>query len=568
MAGCAPGDKTMTTHYGNFGQGDYPVAARIWGHRLRTGQSWIEYLLEFLGVLAGFKYRFGQGLPDREEGDDYQIEYTIPQRLGLRRFVFYDEREKTRDSRDTRATAELRKRLRQLVVEPDGYEDTELLDQARALLRSFSAVEEDRSWYAKSLFPVHEEFLLWEASRKGSTLKEYRLSADNLPLAQLDQGIEFRVRNFFARGGEMYYLFISAGTETSPEVRSRISNRLQKLLTANNQALGHLARAIDAAWGDLIATSNGHIHGTLGWIPDPGCPLYQQFANDLDTFLDNDLDSLECLELLAHLICFHIIIYIYHRAHPASHSEGHSSGSCLEACRPDLLIDLLGEQDGGILRECSASLLREQDDRQLSQARELVMEWLRVRAAELRTGGDDLLEYLQNEVQQEFGVARTRTKHKLDNAVREISVSYGAGEQSYEKLIQEYGKVLFEALSSDFRRNFLAVHRKLGRAIGLVAPRKGSQIRFVLGNTLLKTLVMATLPRGGAPIRLGEFLKLLYHRYGIVIGPGEAHAAGLVERLRINEEYYSRNRDALRARMQRAGLLIQYSDATALVYRR
>ena len=79
---------------------------------------------------------------------------------------------------------------------------------------------------------------------------------------------------------------------------------------------------------------------------------------------------------------------------------------------------------------------------------------------------------------------------------------------------------------------------------------------------------MALLPRDAAPIAFGKLLDQLYDRYGIIIGPGEARAAGLIERLRINEEYYTRNRDALLARMQRAGLLTQYSDATALVRRR
>ena len=558
----------MTTYYGHYKEAQNPIAARIWGHRLRTGQHWIEYMLEFLCVLAGFEYRLGQGLPNHGEQDDYLSEYSIPRRLGLRRFVFYDEREKTRDSRDTRATTELRNRLRRLLADPAGRSDGELLDQARSLLRSFSAVEEERSWYAKSLFPVHEEFLLWEALRKGSTLKEYRLSANDLSLAQLDQGLEFRARNFFARGGELYYLIISAGTENDHERRSRISGRLQKLLTENNQALGHLARAIDTAWGELSTNTNGHIHGTLGWIPDPSCAFYQQVAADLDTFLDNDLDSLECLELLAHLIGFHIVTYIYHRAHPASHSEGHSSGSCLEACRPELLIDLLGDEDGGIVRECSASLLREQDDRQLRRARELVTDRVHAWAAEVSAESNRLLEHMDAQAKEDFGSPRTRTKHKLGNAVQELQSRYTIDQMSGEDMVRAYGEKLFEALSSDFRQNFLAVHRKVGRAIGLVAPRKGSQVRFVMGDTLLKTLVLATMSRSTAPKRLGDFLDLLYNRYGIIVGPGEAHAADLVDRLRINEEYYSRNREVLRVRMQRAGLVTQYSDATALVRRR
>lgn len=557
----------MTSHYGHYNNEQYPIAARIWGHRLRTGQHWIEYMLEFLSVLSGFNYRLGQGLSSYDGQDGYLSKYRIPQRLGLRRFVFYDEREKTRDSRDTRATAELRSRLRQLLTDTDGHTGGELLDQARSLLRSFSAVEEDRSWYAKSLFPVHEKFLLWEALRKGSTLKEYRLSADDLSLAELDRGLEFRARNFFARGGELYYLIISAGTEDDPDRRSRISSKLQKLLTENNRALGDLAQAIDATWNELSDNDNDYISGTLGWIPDSSCALYRQIAADLDNFLDNELDSLECLELLAHLIGFHIVTYIYHRAHPASDPEGHSSGNCLEACRSELLIDILGDQDGGIVRDRSASLLREQDDRQLRRACELVINQVRTWAANAPVEEDRLLEHLEDEAKQDFGIAKTRTKHKLDNAIREIQARYTDGQVDRETLIRAYGEKVFEALSSDFRRNFLAVHRKIGRAIGLIAPRKGTQVRFVIGDTLLKTLVLATLVRGSAPVRFGQFLKLLYEKYGIIVGPGEAHQAGLVEKLRINEEYYSRNREALRVRMQRAGLVTQYSDATALVYR-
>jgi hypothetical protein len=133
-------------------------------------------------------------------------------------------------------------------------------------------------------------------------------------------------------------------------------------------------------------------------------------------------------------------------------------------------------------------------------------------------------------------------------------------------MITDFSDRVFATLSTDFRDNFLAVHSKLGRAIGLLAPRKGPHPRFVLGDTLLKTLVTANL-RAGDTLSFGALLERLYARYGVVVGPQEADKAGLVERLRINEEYYSHNRDALLARMKRAGLVTQYSDATALVSR-
>jgi hypothetical protein len=557
----------MTIYYGAHDNDRHPIAAHIWGHRLRAGQHWIEYMLEFLSVLSGFEYQLGQGLPERDGQAGYRTEYRIPKRLGLRRFIFYDEREKTRDTRDTRAVAELRAQLRQIMPELNGQPGEDLLDQVRSLLRSFSAIEEERSWYAKALFPVHQEFLLWEALRKGSTLKTYSLPVNDLDLVQLDQGVEFRARNFFARGGELYYLILSAGTEHDPDRRERIGRRLQALLTDNNAALGRIAQMIDTTWRDLSGDGNDEVTGKLGWIPDPNCPLYQQFAEDLDIFLDNDLDSLECLELLAHLIGLHIVSYIYHRAHPASDPEGHAWGSCLDSCRPTLLIDLLGEQDGGIIRDQSASALRQQDDWQLRQARDLVKQKVCAWAAH-QPDDRHLLQHLEEETEQFFSVGGTRAKGNYTTALKEVKAHYSATTTDREALISEYSAAIFETLSPEFRKNFLGVHRKIGRAIGLVAPRRGPQVRFALGDTLLKTLVMAVLPREAAPIPFGTLLERLYDRYGIVVGAGEARTAGLIERLRINEEYYTRNRDALLARMQRAGLLTQYSDATALVRRR
>lgn len=555
----------MTLKYGHLDNERHALAARIWGHRLRAGQHWMEYMLEFLSVLSGFEYELGQGLSDREGEAGYRAKYRVPTRLGLRRFVFYDGREKTPDPRDKRATDEIVKRLRtRLPADPQTSE--ELLGQLRSLLRSFSAIEDSRSWYAKSLFPVHEEFLLWEALRKGSTKYKYIGKPEELSIAELDKGVEFFARNFFARGGELYYLLISAGTEGDAGRRDRIASRLRELLTERNQTLGDFAKIINGAWEELVAEEGDRmIEGRIGWILDPACLLYRQFAEDLDIFLDNNLDSLECLELLAHLIGFHIVCYIYHRAHPASAPEGHASGSCIDACRPQMLVDLLGDEDGGVIRERSAALLRRHEAWQIERVRELIAEQVRV-WAEQQPDDDLLLEFLSKTAEGEFGRARTRSKGVLDQRLRELGTRYSAGEISREALVSRFSAAIFDALSTDFRDNFLAVHNRLGRAVGLIAPRRGSRPRFALGDTLLKTLVVANL-RPGETISFGALLSRLHDRYGIVVGPGEARDAGLIERLRINEEYYARNRDALLARMKRAGLVAQYSDATALVRR-
>jgi hypothetical protein len=480
----------MSNYYGQFNEREkQALAAHIWGHRLRAGQNWMEYMLEFLGVLSGFEYKLGQGLANRNGEENYLDKYYLPNRLGLRRFVFYDGREKTPDPRDERATAEIRRRLRNhLPQDPQAAEA--LIGQLRSLLRSFSAIEDTRSWYAKSLFPVHEEFLLWEALRKGSTKTKYVGDVTQLSLDQLDKGIEFLARNFFARGGELYYLMISAGTEGDPARRQRIADKLKHLLKERNSTLGDFARIINDVWADLFdAHDNQLIKGSVGWLPDPACLLYQRFAEDLDVFLENDLDSLESLQLLAHLISFHVICYIYHRAHPASDAEGHASGSCLEACRPHMLVDLLGDEDGGVLRDRSAAQLRRLDSWQAERARELVATKVGSWANE-QPDEQLLLDFLKQQAESYFGGARTRAKQQYEIRLRELSSSYDAG-GSREQIIQGVSMAVYSALSPDFHGNFQVVHTRIGRAIGLIAPRKGPRPRFVLGDTLLKTLVIA-----------------------------------------------------------------------------
>jgi hypothetical protein len=312
----------------------YPVAAWIWGHRLRLGQHWMEYLLEFLNVLAGFDYALGQGINTGEASD--HLDYTRFTRLGLRRFVFYDDWEKTRHPFDDAAREQLEAVLRQL-CDGDTRTEEDPLTLARTLLLSLSAVEESRSWFAKSLFPAHHNLLFWEGLRKGATKFVGRRSADGLPPHQLDEGIAFDARNFFARGGEIYYLILSAGTQNDPTRRQAIAERLRTLLTEPNAALGKLAAIIDVAWQQQVGQQgNGHSNGRLGWIPAPNCPLYALIAEDVATFLQANLDPLETLDLLAHLIGFHLTFYIYHRAHPGALSVGCDDGTCLDQCRPCL----------------------------------------------------------------------------------------------------------------------------------------------------------------------------------------------------------------------------------------
>jgi hypothetical protein len=540
----------------------YPVAAWIWGHRLRLGQHWMEYLLEFLNVLAGFDYALGQGVNTGETSD--RLEYTRFTRLGLRRFVFYDDWEKTRHPFDDAAREQLEAVLRQL-CDGDTRTEEDPLTLARTLLLSLSAVEESRSWFAKSLFPAHHNLLFWEGLRKGATKFVGRRSADGLPPHQLDEGIAFDARNFFARGGEIYYLILSAGTRNDPMRRQAIAERLRTLLTEPNAALGELAVIIDRAWQQQVGQrENNHPTGRLGWIPDPGCPLYVLIAEDVATFLQADLDPLETLDLLAHLIGFHLTVYIYHHAHPAALSACHNDGGCRESCRPCLPVDALEGADGGVVRAIATAAFREQEANLARQAeayiRSQVAEWVRALPADA-----DPYRALDSKARAHFDLPRLSraTQNAFARRVDALIQRLGP-DPDRNALAEGYAKAMTEILQQDFDKNFKGVHRKLAKAVGLAAPRKGPGARFVLGDNLLKALTLANIPPGNG-MTYDEFLQRLYRRYGLVVGIREAREAGLLERQRVNGEYFERNRAALLGKMKHAGLAMEYSDATAVV---
>jgi len=538
----------------------YPVAAWIWGHRLRLGQHWMEYLLEFLNVLAGFEYQLGQGISTGEPSD--KLAYTRFTRLGLRRFVFYDDWEKTRHPFDDAARKRLEAALRQLC---DGNikSDEDPLTLARSLLRAFSAVEESRSWFAKSLFPAHHNLLFWEGLRKKATKYEERRPADGLPPHQLDADISFDDRNFFARGGEVYYLILSAGTQNAPALRQTIGERLRALLVERNAALGELAEIIEQAWQQQIGqrSTQQDRTGRLGWIPDPDCALYTIIAEDVATFLQADLDPLETLDLLAHLVGFHLTLYIYHRAHPEATPARHDDGSCREHCRPCLPIDALEGADGGVVRAISATAFREQETHIIQQAEMYVRAQVEAWLAALPENTDPY-HALDSEAQNYFSLSKGM-RSELSNRVNILITQLGHT-PDHATLAEKYAVILNDVIWRDFDKNFKGVHRKLAKAVGLVAPRKGANARFVLGDNLLKALTLANLP-SGVGMTYDEFLQRFYRHYGLIVGVREAREAGLLERQRVNGEYFERNRAALLEKMKHAGLATEYSDATAVV---
>lgn len=549
----------MNTYFGNVESDEIDgrtgqVAARIWGHRLRIGQTWMEYLLEFLNVVAGYDYQLGRGLRDQDG-------YKRFSRLGLRRFVFYDGTKSSHSDDD----AALNRLMQGLPAIVDGSPD-EPIRLTRQLLRAFTAVEKERSWYVKSLFPAHENLLFFEALRPGVSklgrATDVLGAGQGLPSKEayeLDQDISYTARNFFCRGGEVYYLCLSAGTQGNSARSVRIMDRLKRLLRDRNREIGLLAGKVDMVWQELCGAQGIDQGGrqSLGYIPTAGHELYERMAEDVDALLAPDLDPLETLNLLAHLISFHIVLYIYY------HSERALGNNVASPAQlPALLIDcLLGQSRP--LRQASSELFGERHYAQQDAVNVLVEEQVREVVGRLRSA-DNVAEVIKLELPERLGLKLgPKRRSAFDQGIEKLAKRYSREKIDRKELLSNVSELAGGLLFADFAKNFAGIHRKLAKGIGFVLPREqGPNPRFVLGDTLLRALVTANV---SSKMTFDDFLERLYERYGLVIATEQARHSGLDRRFRFDTGLYRHNQQALLLTMKKGGLVREYSDATAMV---
>jgi hypothetical protein len=113
--------------------------------------------------------------------------------------------------------------------------------------------------------------------------------------------------------------------------------------------------------------------------------------------------------------------------------------------------------------------------------------------------------------------------------------------------------------------------RSTGRMIGCAGPDRGAGApRFLIETPLLALLVSATADE--VPTPYPEWLDRVFDRFGIIFGFGETHdprtsLASLDEKGPVERALRS-NHEALRSRLVRAGLAVEYSDGETEVMAR
>lgn len=487
------------------------VEEAIFGHRLWARQNpWLLFL-EFLNV-AEAHHREGALFQPTEP--DIPTPYSLRWRMGLRSVLF--------DNSQLARLAEMR------------LDDESLWRLWIEGMERGAAPPPEGFGYLKSRFPRFQDFVELVSLVRQTTLE----TTNNLRWSSrfifpfgvnaiysdaiVSQKTPRRDYNNFGRTGELLYLMVSRakGAEAlkahfqaffDPELPK---NRLIGLLCAESDHRTPL---------DLPGNS---------FLPYRSHPAYDRLVEDWTAVFELGLPGQDAFAHLAPLGTLHVLLY-----------ELETAAAVLgRTKRPSLICEIIAPRRELVRQRSIGSYF--ENDALSRQAAEAYAERL-LEGDHWAQAKDDSLPELER---LEFAAATL--KREFSYAPKELHVG------AVNELMQEFRRAL-EAKHDD---NWGAVHAAYGRSIGLVSKRGTNRNRYAPTDDLLKTLVMARVPKR---VEFGKFLADLYSHYGLVFGPVEAEAA--LAEASFDASSFERNRERLEARLSSMGLLKRLSDGCAYV---
>ncbi|MGF2616343.1 hypothetical protein FZC84_00990 [Rossellomorea vietnamensis] len=502
------------------------LSAQIWGHRFKDGQKGPEYVLEFLNVLKGTNYDFSANA------------YSRVRSTGLRQFIFEGDKEGAKMG-VVSLTTEQKDSLYGIVENKD--EIHVIRDFFRNLeipLTDGTGKPANRSWFAKTLYPLHESLLFFELRthhNKNAGTKSYSYE-----------------RNFFARGGELYFLMLSYGTDNNLELRSNIENRLKTLLN-KNKTIENVVYKISSCLNELekdeslAPLKQDNSNKEYPTLPTTDDPIFEEFAQEFFRLISLNIDIYEMFELLTSLITFQLGRYMLKRAKLNNEDLVTFFFDCLDAqVGPVQKLSAKSFSDNELLIKNKFENYFIQTFNEKIPSEEFVMENLESWHAD----PEMLIELL--------GLNRLSKvrKNKVYKVIQKCD--------SYDKVMNHLFNVVKEIVSDQLKKHQLNIVRGLTRDGGYGGYRRGSKYRYFMSDTFIQALVYANL-QPGKQMEFHSFLEKVYRKYGFIIGEVQAKENGIYEKSKLNVSYFQRNEYALREKLRHNGLLIEFSDATAMI---
>ncbi|AKL95586.1 hypothetical protein CACET_c21390 [Clostridium aceticum] len=496
------------------------LSESVWGHRFMDGQRGPEYVLEFLNVMAGTEYTL-----DAES-------YKRKKMTGFRRFVF-------EGSKEGRANEiiQLNKEERKKLIE--AIDDTDKIDVIKEFFRNLEVTIYDasgkptnRSWYAKTLYPLHESLLFFEVRKKGDSI-----------------GYE---RNFFARGGELYYLMLSMGTQKHPELKVSIENRLSELLS-KNKPIETIVKSItsaidyDSQQDDKRAPLKVRENDPHPYLPENvDVILFESFAKEFNNLINLNIEMYEMFNLMNSLVTFQIMRYLLDRVNSEKQTR--------------LFIDAMDGQIQQIMKLSSESFSKNE----LLIKNKYEQTFKKIFDEKIQNS-EYVEENLENWKKDDgYAFFQLLNLGNLHKKTKERAIKVLEKCKDYDDIKNKLFIVVKDIIDDQLKKHQIPIMRGLVRDGGLGGFRTGTNYRYFLTDNFLKILVFSNVAPDRS-IEFSDFMEQLYEKYGIIIGEVQAKKSGLYEESKLNVRYFQRNEQSLRSKLQQNGLLVEYSDATAMI---
>lgn len=414
---------------------DYrPLQSVVFGHRFKANQSFYEYILEFLIIVFSEKRINGNKLEDLfpfVEDVNSGIEYKVKNKAGLKRFIFFEKSKlEGRFNLDKQAYEYHLDLLKEKIeIEDDlTYLNKDLaVELIQDLLYGFSAVLENRSWFAQSMLPICKHALMPEImGTKGKRNANYDVFSTEFK-KEVDSVFQTNRYNFMARGGEVYYLHILSAVNNHPKYKEAIENGFN-LLINQFEELERLCENIQNTWINKaeIYEDTTIITKTLGYIPRGFSNREEKTLVELINILNSEMHPFEKIETLANGIILQIIIM------------------CHEQAR-----NTVGKDKGYLIFDVNCYKGKSNEEVKKMATRNY------------QEYEQDLLDGLYQNV--------THFKNRDKNG----------DEKNEEDTIEE-------AIDDSIK-----VYKKLGKRIGIIRPINDKSIRFTLNEEILKYLVVS-----------------------------------------------------------------------------
>ncbi|ELX11334.1 hypothetical protein Jab_2c34530 [Janthinobacterium sp. HH01] len=501
------------------GSHDFWIVEAIWGHRIER-QPYSALMLEFLGMAEGM-HRAGALFERTRPGEKHV--YEAQRSLQLRNILFKNPNmeEILRDSLehdDSAWTAWLKDMAENASVgstlTPDfsylraRFDSFKELVNVVKLLRNIAIDPgSDRAWTTQFIFPIGPA-ALYEAlfEKKGGGLES--------------------TRRVFTRTGELAYLMLSRASE---HVRSRLRKGLLPSLDPTESRNKLILRLLSGSKPELGPAKSGT------YLPYVEHPAYDRMATDIASILELDLPNQDSFQYIQPLLGLHIYLYAVETANNWMGGVG----------IPNIVCEILAPRSD-LVRKAALASYMDNDGLGLGAVRayieKIVLADETLQSALQSTDLDDISrrEALLEHLREHCALNKDITLQPSDSAT--MLKEFCAKAENYYKTYTADGLV------------------GIGTGCGLVSRRGTSRLRYAPTDELLRCLVLANVT---TPIEETAFLRLLFDRYRIIIGPLEAR--GAVPPSIFDETDFKKNRDRFGQHLIGLGLARRMSDACTYV---